>query len=653
MGLNIAQKILQKHLIEGELKPGNQIAIKIDQTLTQDATGTMAYLQFEAMGITSVKNELAVSYVDHNTVQVGFENADDHRYLQSVAEKYGIVFSRAGNGICHQVHLERFGIPGKTLLGSDSHTPSGGGIGMFAIGAGGIDIAVAMGGSPFYMTAPKVVNIRLEGSLRPWVSAKDVILTVLRIFGTKGNVSTVFEYSGPGVDTLDVPDRATITNMGAECGVTTSLFPSDARTREFMIAQNRGDDWVAIQADPDAHYEDTIIIDLSTVEPLTAKPHSPGNIARIADLAGKRVDQVLIGSCTNSSYRDLRTVAELLDGRHIASHVSLGIAPGSREVLNMLAKEGYLAKLISAGARILESACGFCIGNHMSPGTDAVSLRTSNRNFEGRSGTKSAQVYLVSPEVAALAALKGAFTNPFTVTDIAYPDVKMPKTFDVDDSMFIFPAEDKHDVKIMRGPNIGDPPVNTALPQSLHGIAAIKVGEKITTDHIMPAGARLKYRSNIPTYSTFVFEQVDPEFSSRAAANRDAGLHNVIIAQDSYGQGSSREHAALCPMYLGVKAVIATSIERIHMANLFNFGIIPFLFANKADYDRIDQDDRLEISDLRDAVSEASRRSHVVMLHNTTKGIDIPLQADFTERQAGLLLAGGLLNYTKAQQGGM
>jgi aconitate hydratase len=650
MGKSIAQKILQEHLIEGELKAGSQIAVRIDQTLTQDATGTMAYLQFEAMGIERAQNELAVSYIDHNTVQVGFENADDHRYLQSVAQKYGIVFSRPGNGICHQVHLERFGIPGKTLLGSDSHTPTGGGIGMFAMGAGGIDVAVAMGGGPFYMTAPKVVNIQLQGSLRPWVSAKDVILTVLKQFGTKGNVGTVFEYSGPGVASLDVPDRATITNMGAECGVTTSLFPSDERTRTFMKAQGREEQWIELQADVDAVYDKTITIDLSQVEPLTAAPHSPGNIVSIAELSGKPVDQVLIGSCTNSSYRDLRTVAEILDGQHVCPHVSLGIAPGSREVLNMLAKEGYLAKLIAAGARILESACGFCIGNHMSPGTDAVSLRTSNRNFEGRSGTPSAQLYLVSPEAAALAAIYGVFTDPLDEKTIAYPNVQMPASFDIDDSMFIFPPEEGSGVEVLRGPNIGEPPVNDPLPSDLIGTATIKVGEKITTDHIMPAGARLKYRSNVPVYSTFVFEPVDPLFPARAAASRDQGLHNVIIANDSYGQGSSREHAALCPMYLGVKAVIATSIERIHMANLFNFGIIPFVFADKADYDRIDQDDKLLIPDLREVIQTAAEHDHIVMLRDETKGIDIPLIADFTERQIALLLSGGLLNYTRSLQ---
>jgi aconitate hydratase len=651
MGKSIAQKILSAHMVAGEAEAGNQIAVRIDQTLTQDATGTMAYLQFEAMGIDHIKNELAVSYVDHNTVQVGFENSDDHRYLQSVAQKFGVVFSRPGNGICHQVHLERFGIPGKTLLGSDSHTPTGGGIGMFAMGAGGIDVAVAMGGGAFHMTYPKVVNIVLEGELRPWVSAKDVILTVLSIFGTKGNVGTVFEYSGPGVDSLEVPERATITNMGAECGVTTSLFPSDSRTRAFMEAQGRGKDWIELTADADAVYDQTVTIDLGAVEPLTAVPHSPGNVEKISTLAGKRVDQVLIGSCTNSSYRDLVTVAKILDGKKVAPQVSLGIAPGSREVLTMLAKEGYLATLIEAGARILESACGFCIGNHMSPSTDAVSLRTSNRNFEGRSGTKSAQVYLVSPEVAALAAMTGTFTDPLAYRQMEYPVVEMPKTFEVDDSMFIFPDAAAEDTEILRGPNIGAPPVNEGLPEHLDGIATLKVGDAITTDHIMPAGSRLKYRSNVPKYSSFVFEPIDDQFPVRAEAHRDAGIHNIIVAGLSYGQGSSREHAALCPMYLGVKAVIAVSIERIHMANLFNFGIIPFMFANSEDLSKIDQDDRLEIPDLRAAISQAKSNGGIVMLHNRTKAIDIPLKADFTERQISLLLAGGLLNYTSSQRG--
>lgn len=550
MGMNITRKILKSHLVEGELRTGEEIGIRIDQTLTQDATGTMAYLQFEAMGIEKKQNELAVSYVDHNTVQVGFENADDHNYLQSAAAKYGIVFSRPGNGICHQVHLERFGKPGKTLLGSDSHTPTGGGIGMLAMGAGGIDVATALGGGTFYMTAPRVVNIRLEGQLNPWVSAKDIILTVLSRFGTKGNVGTVFEYSGPGVETLQVPERATITNMGAECGVTTSIFPSDENTRRFLQAQNRGEEWIELLADADAEYDDLVVINLSDIVPLTAEPHSPGNIATISSLAGKKVDQVLIGSCTNSSYDDLRKAARILDGKTVAPGVSLGVAPGSREVMLMIARDGYLEKLIASGARILESACGFCIGNHMSPGTDAVSLRTSNRNFEGRSGTKSAQVYLVSPETAALSAVRGVFVDPLSMPPEEYPGRELPESFLVDDSMFIFPPEDSSSVQVLRGPNIGDPPVNIPIQGSLNGIAAIKVGEKITTDHIMPAGSRLKYRSNVPAYSEYVFEPVDPEFPRRAAEYRDAGKHNIIIAGSSYGQGSSREHAALCPMYL-------------------------------------------------------------------------------------------------------
>jgi aconitate hydratase len=646
MGMNITQKILSAHLVEGTIGKGNEIGIRIDQTLTQDATGTMAYLQFEAMGIERRRNELAVSYIDHNTVQVGFENADDHQYLQSTAAKYGAVFSRPGNGICHQLHLERFGQPGKTLLGSDSHTPTGGGLGMMAMGAGGIDVAVAMGGGTFYMTSPKIVNIYLEGELRPWVSAKDVILYVLKQFGTKGNVGTVFEYSGSGLASLEVPDRATITNMGAECGVTTSIFPSDENTRKFLKAQRRDADWTQLLADDDAQYDDQVHINLSEIIPLTAEPHSPGNITDIASLVGKRVDQVLIGSCTNSSYRDLRTAAEILDGKTVYPGLSLGVAPGSREVMLMLAKEGYLEKLISAGARILESACGFCIGNHMSPGTDAVSLRTSNRNFEGRSGTKSAQVYLVSPEVAALAAIKGEFVDPLQLSTEEYPKVGMPESFIIDDSMFIFPPADGSDVEIIRGPNIGAPPLNTPIQGDLKGVASIKVGDKITTDHIMPAGSRLKYRSNVPAYSQYVFEPVDPDFPARAAISRDAGKHNIIVAGSSYGQGSSREHAALCPMFLGVKAVVAVSIERIHTANLFNFGIIPFIFANSEDYASIDEGDVLSIKNVSDAIENSADTGKPIMMMNETKSKEIPLLAEFSSRQRSILQAGGLLAYT-------
>ncbi len=642
MGMNVVEKILSEHLISGNLVAGEEVAIRIDQALTQDATGTMAYLQFESMGIEKVKCELAVSYIDHNTVQVGFENADDHAYLRSAAARYGAVFSPPGNGICHQVHLERFGVPGKTLLGSDSHTPTGGGVGMIAIGAGGIDVAVAMGGGAFYLTAPKVIKVELTGELRPWVSAKDVILKVLEIFGTKGNVGCIIEYGGDGLKNLEVPERATITNMGAELGVTTSVFPSDDVTKKFLAAQERGGVWHEIVADEDAEYAQVVKIDLSEVMPMAAAPHSPGNVVPIISLAGKKVDQVLIGSCTNSSYVDLKTVAKLLKGKVVHPDVSFGIAPGSRQVLNMLAEEGYLSDLLSSGARLLESACGFCIGNSQSPGTNAVSLRTSNRNFEGRSGTPSADVYLVSPATAALAALRGCFVDPEGVIDIKYPKVKMPKTFKIDDSHFIgLSREANSDVEVVRGPNIGVVPAGEECAEALNGISAIKVGDKITTDHIMPAGARLKYRSNIAKYAEFVFEGVDPEFPGRAALNRDAGIANVIVAGESYGQGSSREHAALCPMFLGVKVVIAKSIERIHMANLINFGIVPFMFADQSDYEKIDQGDILKIKGFRSAVMG----NDSVVLRNETKGVDIALVLNISDRQREILLAGGLLMY--------
>jgi len=640
MGKHVVEKILASHLVSGELVPGREIAIRIDQTLTQDATGTMAYLQFESMGLARAKTEVSVSYVDHNTIQVGFENADDHAYLRSVAQRYGVIYSRPGNGICHQLHLERFGKPGKTLLGSDSHTPTGGGLGMLAIGAGGIDVAVAMGGGPFYLTCPKVTRVHLAGSLRPGVSAKDVILHVLALYGTKGNVGRVLEYGGPGLAALDVPARATIANMGAELGVTTSVFPSDAITRRFLAAQGRERDWSELTADPDATYDQTLEIDLAAVEPMAACPHSPGNVATVASLAGRKVNQVLIGSCTNSSYRDLKTVALLLRGKKIHPEVEVGVAPGSRQVVLMLAQEGLLTDLVAAGVRILENACGFCIGNHMSPGTNAVSLRTSNRNFEARSGTASAQVFLVSPETAAAAALTGVFTDPRKLEKL--PAVAEPAKFSIDDSMFLFAATTGKGVPetaIVRGPNIGAVPANTPLPEKLDGVAAIKVGDKITTDHIMPAGARLKFRSNVPAYAQYVFEPVDKEFAKRAAASRDAGRHNVIVAGESYGQGSSREHAAMCPMYLGVKAVLAKSIERIHLANLINFGIVPFAFANAADYDAIAAGDRLTIDNLRQAVSGDGRAT----LRNETQGKTIPVVATLTARQKRLLLVGGLL----------
>jgi aconitate hydratase len=644
MGLNVVQKILSEHLIGGELVPGREISIRIDQTLTQDATGTMAYLQFEAMGLDRVRNELAVSYVDHNTIQVGYENADDHRYLQTVASKYGIVYSRPGNGICHQLHLERFGAPGKTLLGSDSHTPTGGGIGMIAIGAGGIDVAVAMGGGPFYLTAPKVVKITLKGKLRAWVTAKDIILKVLQEFTTRGNVGCMFEYAGPGLKHLSVPERATITNMGAECGVTTSVFPSDDVTRAFLEAQGRGGVWRELVADPDATYEKEITINLSKLEPLASAPHSPDNVVTVASLAGLKVDQVMIGSCTNSSYTDLKTVAKILEGRTAAPGVSLGVAPGSNQVLKMLADGGSVGTLLSAGARLLENACGFCIGNSQSPQTDAVSLRTNNRNFEGRSGTKSAKVYLVSPPVAALAAISGQVVDPLTVTDIKYPRVKMPKAFTIDDAMFLAPSVDPASVTVVRGPNIGEPPRNTPLPEAIRGVATLKVGDKITTDHIMPAGARLKYRSNVPAYSQYVFEPCDTGFPKRAAELRDAGKQSIVVAGESYGQGSSREHAALCPMFLGVKAIVAKSIERIHAANLVNFGILPLLFETAADYEAISQGDELVLEGVREALKAGAER---LIIRNVTRGVDIPVKADLSQRQRAIILAGGLLNFTK------
>ncbi len=642
MGKTLTEKILSAHLMEGSLEKGKPIGIRIDQTLTQDATGTMAYLQFEAMGLPRVKNELAVSYVDHNTIQVGFENADDHRYLQSVAASKGVIYSRPGNGICHQVHLERFGKPGSTLLGSDSHTPTGGGLAMIAIGSGGLDVAVAMAGGSFHLIAPKVIEIRLTGKLRPWISAKDVILAVLEHFTTKGNVNCIFEYTGDGVATLEVPERATICNMGAEAGVTTSLFPSDENTRRFLEGHNRGSDYAPLCADTGAVYDDLFEIDLSTLEARIALPHSPDNIVLVKDVAGKKVDQVLIGSCTNSSYVDMKKVADLLEGKVVHPSVSLGVAPGSREVFMMLANDGSLAKLIASGARILESACGFCIGNHQSPGSEGVSLRTNNRNFEGRSGTKSGQVYLVSPEVAALGAITGMITDPISSHGIPFPQVSVPEKFLVDDSMLIFPPEDGRSVEILRGPNIGDPPKNTPLKKDLKGELTIKVGDKITTDHIMPAGARLKYRSNIVEYSKYVFEPIDPEFATRCQKNQKEGLDNFIVAGTSYGQGSSREHAAICPMYLGVQAVIALSIERIHQNNLCNFGIIPLTFVNEEDYANIEQGDELVFEDIRSQIGGGE-----VVLLNKSQHTSIPLHCDITADQHAMLLAGGLLNVLK------
>ncbi|MBO5770383.1 MAG: aconitate hydratase [Spirochaetales bacterium] len=638
MAKTMCYKILEAHLLEGKLEKGESIVVKIDQSLTQDATGTMAYLQFEALGLDRVKNELAVSYVDHNTVQVGFENFDDHEYLRTVAKDKGVIFSRAGNGICHQVHLERFALPGKTLIGSDSHTPTAGGVGSFSMGAGGLDVALAMAGVGFSIIAPRVVNIILKGKLRPFVSAKDIILKVLERYGVKGNVNTVFEYTGDGVKTLTVPERATITNMGAECGVTTSLFPSDEVTKAFLDAQNR-EGWIELKADEGAEYDDVFEIDLSVLEPMAACPHSPGNVKSVSELKGMKINQVLIGSCTNSSYLDLKRAAEILDGHVIPPTVSLGVAPGSRAVMRMIAADGTLDKLVAAGARILESACGFCIGNHQSPGTDGVSLRTNNRNFEGRSGTKSGQVYLVSPETAAYSALKGYFADP-TECDKDLSGITNPDSFLIDDTMFIFPDDEKCEIK--RGPNIGAPPTNEALRNSLSGEALLKVGDKITTDHIMPAGQYLKYKSNIPLYSTVVFNPVDPDFAKRASEHRDNGEAGFIIAGASYGQGSSREHAAICPMYLGIKAVVAVSIERIHQANLCNFGILPLLFENEEDYEKISQGDELRIDNVHSSLKDGK-----FILMNLSKGWDIPLKLFASDIQKEQLYYGGRLNQIK------
>ena len=637
----LTQKILEPHIIEGAWVPGEEIGIRIDQTLTQDATGTMAYLQFEAMGFPRVRTQSSVSFIDHNTIQIGFENADDHNYLRTVAAKFGIKLSRAGNGVCHQVHLERFGVPGTTLLGSDSHTPTGGGLGQIAIGAGGLDVAVAMGGGPFFLPCPKVVKANLVGRLGPWVTAKDVVLKMLEEFTTQGNVGVVIEYDGPGVATLSVPERATITNMGAEMGVTTSIFPSDDVTRKFLEAQERGQQWKALSADPGAQYDKVVEIDLSAIEPLAAAPHSPGNIKRVKELEGMAVDQVMIGSCTNGSYLDFKRVAAILKGRTVHPAVSVGVAPGSRQVLQMLAKDGSLYDLVSAGVRVLENCCGFCIGNSISPQTKSVSLRTSNRNFLARSGTKDASVYLVSPETAAVAAVTGKITDP-RGAGIPWPTVEMPEKFIVDDSMVIPPSDAPDRIEIFRGPNIGTPPRNDAFPRDLDAEVAIVVGDKITTDHIIPAGARMKYRSNVPKYSEFVFETVDAQFHVRCKEIRGRDRFPIIVAGESYGQGSSREHAALCPMYLGVKVVLSKTMERIHQANLCNFGILPLAFTNPADYGTIAQGDRLSIGDIHGQLKKGTN----VAVRNETKGLQYETKAVITERQRDYILAGGLLNHT-------
>ena len=638
MGFNIAQKLIKSHLVSGEMIPGREISIKIDQTLTQDATGTMAYLQFEAMGIDRVKTELSLSYVDHNTLQSGFENADDHKYIQTVCKKHGVYFSKPGNGICHQLHLERFGVPGKSLVGSDSHTPTCGGIGMLAIGVGGLDAAVAMGGGAFYLNMPYVVKVNLTGHLRPMVSAKDVILKLLEIMSVKGGVGKIIEYSGEGVSTLTVPERATIANMGAELGATTSVFPSDEMTRAFLKAQDREKDYTPLAADPDAEYDEVINIDLSEIVPLAACPHSPDNVVPVANLAGGNVDQVCIGSCTNSSYTDMMKVAAILRGRTVADNVSLVIAPGSRQVLTMLAENGVLADIVAAGARVVECACGPCIGMGQSPKSKGISLRTFNRNFEGRSGTKDGQVYLVSPETAAASAVAGVFCDPTTLKGVDV-SVKMPSHFRINDNMIIPPAKEGEEVEVVRGPNIKPFPLNTELDETLERKAVLKVGDNITTDHIMPAGAKiLPYRSNIPYLSKFCFAVCDEGFSERA---KEWG-GGFIIGGANYGQGSSREHAALVPLYLGVKAVITKSFARIHKANLINSGILPLTFENEADYDKIDLGDDLVLENIREAVENGGK----VILKNKTKDVEISLVSDYSERQRKLLLAGGLLNYT-------
>ena len=641
MGLTLTEKILKAHIVDGELIKGTEIGLRIDQTLTQDATGTMAYLEYEAMGVPRVKTELSVAYIDHNTLQNGFENADDHRFIGSVTKKHGIRFSRPGNGICHQVHLERFGIPGKTLIGSDSHTPTGGGIGMLAMGAGGLDVAVAMGGGAYYITCPKVVRVNLTGKLSPWVAAKDVILEVLRRMSVKGGVGKVIEYCGEGVKTLSVPERATITNMGAELGATTSIFPSDEVTREFLTAQGRGEVWTPLAADPDAVYDEELTIDLSQLVPMAACPHSPDNVKTVAEIGPMKIDHVCIGSCTNSSLLDMLKVAYILKGKTVHPDVSLSIAPGSKQVLQMLAQNGALADMIAAGARILESACGPCIGMGQSPNSHGISLRTFNRNFEGRSGTRDGQIYLVSPELAAASALTGVLTDPRTLGEM--PDFQLPKTFTVNDNMIELPAPESEmdKVEILRGPNIKPFPQTSPLADSIDVPCSLKVGDNITTDHIMPAGAKiLPLRSNIPAISEHCFTVCDPAFPTRA---KELGK-SIIVGGANYGQGSSREHAALAPLYLGVKAVLVKSFARIHRANLINAGILPLTFANEADYDKIDQGDELELANVRKAIEAGESQ---LTLRDKTKGIDIPVLCELSGRTKDIVLAGGLLDYTR------
>ena len=643
MGLTLTEKILKAHLVDGEFVKGQEIGIRIDQTLTQDATGTMAYLEYEAMGVPRVRTEKSVAYIDHNTLQSGFENADDHRFIGSVCKKHGIYFSRPGNGICHQVHLERFGIPGKTLIGSDSHTPTGGGIGMIAIGAGGLDVAVAMGGGAYYITYPKIVKVNLTGKLSPWVSAKDVILEVLRRMSVKGGVGKVIEYCGEGVKTLTVPERATITNMGAELGATTSIFPSDETTLAFLKAQDRADVWSELKADDDAVYDEQIDIDLSQLVPLAACPHSPDNVKSVNEIGKLKIDQVCIGSCTNSSYVDMMKVAHILKGKTVDPSVSLAIAPGSKQVLNMIAENGALADMIAAGARILESACGPCIGMGQSPNSKGVSLRTFNRNFEGRSGTKDGQIYLVSPEMAAVSALTGYLTDPRTLGDM--PEFKLPEHFKINDNMVVPPADeaDMDSVEVLRGPNIKPFPQTSPLDDSIDCQVSLKVGDNITTDHIMPAGAKiLPLRSNIPAISQHCFTVCDEDFPRRA---KNMGK-SIIVGGSNYGQGSSREHAALAPLYLGIKAVLVKSFARIHGANLINAGILPLTFVNEADYDKINQGDEIVLADVRADVEADMSKLTVV---NKTTGVEIPVLCELTGRTKDIILAGGLLDYTREQ----
>ena len=641
--MNAAQKLISAHLVSGDLTPGGEIAIKIDQTLTQDSTGTMAYLQLEAMGTEQVKTKRSVAYIDHNMLQSGFENADDHKYIQTVAAKHGIWFSRPGNGICHQVHLERFSVPGQTLLGSDSHTPTCGAAGMLAIGAGGLDVAVAMGGGAYYLAMPKICKVELTGALRPMVTAKDVILEVLRRLSVKGGVGKIMEYSGEGLKTLSVPDRSTIANMGAELGATTTVFPSDEVTRAFFKAQGREDDWSELMPDPDAEYDEEISIDLSALHPLAAMPHSPDNVAPVSEKAGIKIDQVAIGSCTNSSYADMMKVAEILDGHTVAPNVSLVISPGSRQVLTMLASNGALAKMVAAGARVLECACGPCIGMGQAPATDAVSLRTFNRNFCGRSGTASASVWLVSPETAAVSAITGVLTDPETWAPQEKP--ALPERFAADDSMVLAPAADPDAVEVVRGPNIKPFPKAQAPAETIEGKVLIKLGDNITTDHIMPSNAKLlPYRSNVPYLSEFCLTPCDAGFPARAKENGGG----FIVAGQNYGQGSSREHAALAPLYLGVKGVVALGFARIHRANLINNGILPLCLEDEGDYEALSLGDEITIDRVHEQIAAAARGEGVTLRCGDR---EIKVRMTITPRQRDILLAGGLLNYTREQAG--